>query len=75
MAVGSAAISASLWARIADLPLVIEGSESERPEPGEEFGDAHANRLVRLVGGGEEGCGEDITLCMSDASALALEGE
>lgn len=75
VAVGSAAISASLWPRIADLPLVIEGSESGRLEPGEEFGEAHANRLVRLIGGGEEGSGEDITLLMSEAPALALEGE
>jgi hypothetical protein len=54
---------------------VVEGSESERLEPGEGFGEAHANRLVRLIGGGEEGCGEDITLFMSEAPALALEGE
>jgi hypothetical protein len=55
--------------------LVIEGSETERLEPGEGFGEAHATRLVRLVGGNEEGCGEDITLFMSDAPPLVLEGE
>jgi hypothetical protein len=54
---------------------VIEGSESGRLEPGEGFGEAHANRLVRLVGGGEDGYGEDITLFMSEAPALPLEGE
>lgn len=54
---------------------MIEASESRRLEAGEGFGEAHANRLVRLVGGGEEGYGEDITLFMSEAPALPLEGE
>ncbi len=72
---GVGGIGASLWPRIADLPLAIEGPETERLEPGEGFGEAHATRLVRLVGGNEEGCGEDITLFMSDAPAPALEGE
>jgi hypothetical protein len=54
---------------------VIERSEAGRLEPGQGFGEAHANRLVRLIGGGEEGYGEDITLFMSEAPALPLEGE
>ena len=54
---------------------MIERSESERLDPGEGFGEAHSNRLVRLVGGGEEGLAEDITLFMSEAPALPLEGE
>ncbi len=54
---------------------MVEGSESELLAPGEGFGEAHATRLVRLVGGGEEGLGEDITLFMSEAPAPPIEGE
>jgi L-alanine-DL-glutamate epimerase-like enolase superfamily enzyme len=44
--------------------------------PGPEFGEAaHATRLVRLVGGGHDGLGEDITLFLSECPALALAGD
>ena len=65
----------SLWPRLADLPLVVEGSSSARLEPGPGFGEAHTTRLVRLTGGGEEGLSEDITLFMGEAADLPLEGE
>ena len=65
----------SLWPRLADLPLVVDGSSSSRLEPGPGFGEAHTTRLVRLTGGGEEGLSEDITLFMGEAADLPLEGE
>jgi len=54
---------------------VVEGLESEHLDPGEGFGEAHRTRLVRLVGDRQEGLGEDITLFMSEAPVLPLEGE
>jgi hypothetical protein len=66
----------SLWPRIADLPLVIEGCAFETLAPGPEFGeDAHSTRLVRLSGAGEEGLSEDITLFLGDTPELPLAGE
>ena len=51
MPVPSGMMSAvSLWPRLADLPLVVDGSSSARLEPGPGFGEAHTTRLVRLIG-------------------------
>jgi DNA-binding transcriptional LysR family regulator len=63
-----------MWDALADLPLVIERCEVDRLEPGPGFGEAHANRLVRLVGEGADGLGEDITLFSSEAPELPLAG-
>ena len=68
-------MSNSLWPRLADLPVVVEACESGRLEPGPGFGEAHANRLVRLTGDGAEGLGEDITLFMEEGPELSLTGE
>ncbi len=66
----------SLWARIADLPLVVEDCASETLVPGPEFSEEmHSTRLVRLSGAGEEGRSEDITLFFGAAPELALAGE
>lgn len=66
----------SLWPRIADLPLVVEGVVYERLDPGPGFGDAHPTRLVRLQGRGADGLGEDITLFMEGAEPdLPLAGD
>lgn len=51
----------SLWSRLADLTLVVKRCEYDRLDPGPAFGEAHSNRLVRLLGRGAEGLGEDIT--------------
>ncbi len=65
----------SLWPRIADLPLVVEGCAFGTLAPGPEFGEAaHSTRLVRLSGAGEEGLSEDITLFMGAAPELPLAG-
>jgi L-alanine-DL-glutamate epimerase-like enolase superfamily enzyme len=66
----------SLWPRIADLELAVERVEYDVLEPGPGFGEAHANRLVRLTGAGAEGLGEDITLFMGgEGPDLELAGE
>lgn len=66
----------SLWPRIAELPLVVEGCDFETLAPGSDFAeDAHSTRLVRLAGGGHEGLGEDITLFIGEPPDLPLAGE
>jgi L-alanine-DL-glutamate epimerase-like enolase superfamily enzyme len=66
----------TLWPRLADLPLEIEGSSFGRIDPGPEFGDAaHSTRIVELTGGGKTGLAEDITLFAGDAPALPVAGE
>ena len=66
----------SLWLRVADLPLVVEGCATETLAPGPEFAEEmHSTRLVRLSGAGEEGRSEDITLFFGAAPELALTGE
>ncbi|MGD9695457.1 MAG: hypothetical protein AB7V42_07355 [Thermoleophilia bacterium] len=66
----------SLWPRLAELPLTVEGTAFARIDPPAGFAeDSHPTRLVRLLGRGEEGLGEDITLFMAEAPPLALEGE
>jgi hypothetical protein len=64
-----------MWPRLADLPLVVEACKHDRLDPGPGFGDAHANRLVRLTGDGAEGLGEDITLFLEEGPDLPLAGE
>lgn len=65
----------SLWPRIADLALTVERVEHGRLDPGPGFGDAHPSRLVRLIGDGHEGLGEDITLFLAeDVPDLPLAG-
>ena len=66
----------SLWSRVADLPLVVDGCAFETLAPGPEFAeDAHSTRLVRLSGAGAEGLSEDITLFIGDTPELPLAGE
>ncbi|MEA2125088.1 MAG: hypothetical protein QOI80_1870 [Solirubrobacteraceae bacterium] len=66
----------TLWPKIADLPLKVERSEYGRLDPGPGFGEAHSSRLVRLLGDGAEGLGEDITLFMGgEGPDLSLTGD
>jgi L-alanine-DL-glutamate epimerase-like enolase superfamily enzyme len=67
-----------MWSRLAELPLVVEdyATSSLTAEPS--FGHDRRTELVRLIGGGEEGVGEDITALMPKSSAaprLDLAGE
>jgi hypothetical protein len=49
------------YARFADLPLEVESYRLERLEKPVTRGFTRVTTLVRLVGGGEEGVGEDVT--------------
>jgi hypothetical protein len=72
----------SLWPRLADLPLVVESCDYDdlRAVLSQQF-----NRVtthVRLIGGGADGLGEDVSVMEEDGTslhearpALGLEGE
>jgi hypothetical protein len=73
---------ASLWPRLADLPLVVEACEYERLHAvlAHEF--ERVTTHVRLVGAGADGLGEDVSVHVEDGSslhetrpALPLDGE
>ncbi len=65
------------WPALAELPLVVERCEYGRLDPGDGFAEqAHSTRLVRLIGAGHEGLGEDITLFMEEhGPELPLAGD
>jgi hypothetical protein len=72
----------SLWPRLAELSLVIEGCEYDRLHAvlADEF--ERITTHVRLVGAGADGLGEDISVFKEDGTtlhetqpALPLEGE
>ncbi len=72
----------STYARLADLPLTIEGHELERLERPVSSAFTRVTTIVRLRGGGEEGLGEDVTYSGEDhdrfaepGAALPLAGE
>jgi hypothetical protein len=64
----------STYARLADLPLTIEGHELERLEQQVSSEFTRVTTLVRLRGGGEEGVGEDVTYAAEDHDQLASYG-
>jgi L-alanine-DL-glutamate epimerase-like enolase superfamily enzyme len=51
----------SLWKRLADLPLQVEGYALERLEKPVTRGFTRVTTVVHLQAGGEEGLGEDVT--------------
>jgi len=51
----------SLWKRLADLPLQVEGYALERLEKPVTRGFTRVTTIVHLQAGGEEGLGEDVT--------------
>src|ERR687892_391481 len=72
----------SLWPRLAELPLVVESYEYDRLHAvlAHEF--QRVTTLVRLVGAGADGLGEDVSVHVEDGSsphetqpALPLAGE
>jgi L-alanine-DL-glutamate epimerase-like enolase superfamily enzyme len=72
----------STFARLADLPLAIEGHEFERLEHPVSTEFTRVTTIVRLRGGGEEGLGEDVVYSAEDherfrgpGSELPLAGE
>ena len=71
-----------VWPRLADLPLVVESCEYDGLHAllANEF--SRVTTHVRLVGGGADGLGEDVSLMVEDGTslhearpALGLEGE
>jgi L-alanine-DL-glutamate epimerase-like enolase superfamily enzyme len=72
----------SLWPRLAELPLVVEGCEYDRLHAVLAYGFERITTHVRLVGAGTDGLGEDVSVFREDGTtlhetrpSLALEGE
>jgi hypothetical protein len=60
----------SLWPRLAELPLVIEACEFDRLHAVLAYSFERVTTQVRLVGAGEAGLGEDVSVMREDGSAL-----
>ncbi|MBV9466907.1 MAG: hypothetical protein JO169_12440 [Solirubrobacterales bacterium] len=60
----------SLWARLAELPLVVESCEYDRLHAvlAHEF--QRVTTHVRLLGGGADGLGEDVSVHVEDGTSL-----
>lgn len=64
----------SLWDRVADLPLEIEGYSLERLEREVSSEFTRVSTVVRIAGAGHEGVGEDVTYDALDHIALQDAG-
>ena len=60
----------SLWPRLAELPLVIEACEYERLQAVLSHEFDRVTTHVRLLGGGIDGLGEDVSVFREDGSTL-----
>src|SRR5436190_17197417 len=60
----------SLWPRLAELPLVVEGCEFDRLHAVVGYDVERITTHVRLVGGGADGLGEDVSVLREDGTAL-----
>src|SRR3954467_15187128 len=60
----------SLWPRVADLPLVVEGCEYDRLHAVLAYDFERITTHVRLVGAGAEGLGEDVAVFREDGTTL-----
>ena len=67
-------VTAATYARIAELPLVVEEVTSERVSALVSNGMERVTTLVRLSGGGHEGLGEDVTYEADDHDMLEGTG-
>src|SRR5436190_304570 len=72
----------SLWPRLAELPLVVEGCEFDRLHAVVGYDVERITTHVRLIGPGADGLGEDVSVLREDGTALhetrpalPLEGE
>jgi L-alanine-DL-glutamate epimerase-like enolase superfamily enzyme len=63
-------MTGSLWPRLAELPLVIEGCEFGRLSDVLAFDFNRVTTHVRLVGDGAEGLGEDVSAYREDGTTL-----
>jgi hypothetical protein len=64
----------SLWKRLADLPLQVESFALERLELAVSPEFTRVTTVIRLLGAGEEGLGEDVTYSASNQDAFQREG-
>lgn len=60
----------SRWSRLADLPLVVEACEYDRLSAVFTHDFQRVTTLVRLVGDGHEGLGEDVSIHVEDGGSL-----
>jgi len=60
----------SLWPRLADLPLVVEACEYERLSTVLAHDFERITTHVRLIGGGVDGLGEDVSVHVEDGTSL-----
>src|SRR4051794_18962470 len=61
---------ASLWPRLAELPLVVEACEFDRLHAVLAHDFDRITTHVRLVGGGTDGLGEDVAVFREDGTTL-----
>jgi hypothetical protein len=64
----------STFAQVADLPLSIEGYELERLEQAVSSDFTRVTTVIHLLGGGEEGVGEDVTYNAGDQDVQLQRG-
>src|SRR4051794_6948609 len=60
----------SLWPRVAELPLVVEACEYDRLHAVLAYEFERFTTHVRLIGGGTDGLGEDVSVFREDGTAL-----
>jgi L-alanine-DL-glutamate epimerase-like enolase superfamily enzyme len=61
----------TLWPKLADLPLVVEGYELDTLSAEMANGQTRTTILVRIHGGGHEGLGEDVGVMPDDEDPVA----
>lgn len=66
--------SASLWSRVADLPVTIDGYALERLQRDVSSDFTRVSTIIRLSGGGTDGVGEDVSYDAEDQDALQQAG-
>jgi L-alanine-DL-glutamate epimerase-like enolase superfamily enzyme len=62
------------WTQLAELPVTIEAYELERLSATASYGFERVTTLVRLIGGGTEGLGEDVSPFEDEANTLHVLG-
>jgi L-alanine-DL-glutamate epimerase-like enolase superfamily enzyme len=67
-------MSAETWDRLSGLPVVIESYELERLSTTMAYGFERVTTLIRLIGGGADGLGEDVTPYQEEAGTLHVLG-
>jgi L-alanine-DL-glutamate epimerase-like enolase superfamily enzyme len=67
-------MSAETWDRLSELPVVIESYELERLSTTMAYGFERVTTLIRLIGGGAEGLGEDVSPYQEEAGTLHVLG-